>query len=91
MLSRLGGPVMFVAAEIHQRGGYAVTFAGNMPGIDILASDPTDSRRISIQIKTKRSGTWHARFPRDGAEGPEDSGETLALVSLELPRRWRTG
>jgi hypothetical protein len=23
---------MFVAAEIHRRGGYAVTFAGNMPG-----------------------------------------------------------
>jgi hypothetical protein len=27
---------MFVAAEIHRRGGYAVTFAGNMHGIDIL-------------------------------------------------------
>ena len=43
---------MFVAAEIHQRGGYAVTFAGDMPGIDILASDLTDSRGISIQVKT---------------------------------------
>lgn len=81
---------MFVAAEIHRRGGYAVTFAGSMPGIGILASDLTDSRRISIQVKTKRSGTWHARFPRDGAECPEDSSETLALVSLELRRRWRT-
>jgi hypothetical protein len=30
---------MFVAAEIHRRGGYAVTFTGNMPGIDIQASD----------------------------------------------------
>ena len=66
---------MFVAAEIHRRGGYAVTFAGNMPGIDILASNLTDSRRISIQVKTTRSGTWHARFPRDGVECPEDSGE----------------
>jgi hypothetical protein len=47
---------MFVAAEIHRRGGYAVTFAGNMPGIDILASDAADTRRISIQGKTKSSG-----------------------------------
>lgn len=29
----------FVAAELHRRGAYAVTFAGNMPDIDILASD----------------------------------------------------
>jgi hypothetical protein len=26
----------FVAAEIHRRGGYAVTFSGNMKGIDLL-------------------------------------------------------
>jgi hypothetical protein len=25
----------FVAAEIHRRGGYAVTFSGNMKGIDL--------------------------------------------------------
>lgn len=25
---------LYVAAEIHKRGGYAVTFASNMPGID---------------------------------------------------------
>ena len=24
---------LYVAAEIHRRGGYTVTFAGNMPGI----------------------------------------------------------
>ena len=45
---------MFVAAEIHRRGGYAVTFAGNMPGIDILASDAADTRRISIQVKREQ-------------------------------------
>jgi hypothetical protein len=44
---------LFVAAEIHRRGGYAVTFAGNMPGIDMLASDRDNTRRISIQVKTK--------------------------------------
>ena len=74
---------MFVAAEIHRRGGYAVTFAGNMPGIDILASSLADSRRISIQVKTKRSGTWHARF-RDGAECAEDPVESSFWVFVDL-------
>jgi len=55
---------LYVAAEIHRRGGYAVTFAGNMPGIDILASNADDTRRISIQVKTKTRGTWHASTPR---------------------------
>lgn len=55
---------MFVAAEIHRRGGYAVTFASNMPGIDILASDLADTRRVSIQVKTKSTGSWHARASR---------------------------
>jgi len=57
---------MFIAAEIHRHGGYAVTIAGNMPGIDVLASDLADTRGISLQVKTKTSGTWHARYPRDG-------------------------
>jgi hypothetical protein len=75
---------MFVAAEIHRRGGYAVTFAGNMPGIDILASDVGDTRRISVQVKTKSSGSWHARFPRDAAEGSEDPGETSYWIFVDL-------
>lgn len=75
---------MFVAAEIHRRGGYAVTFAGNMPGIDILASDLADTRRISIQVKTKSSGSWHARFPRDAAECSEDLAETSFWVFVGL-------
>jgi hypothetical protein len=75
---------MFVAAEIHRRGGYAVTFAGNMPGIDILASDLADTRRISIQVKTKSSGSWHARFPKDAAECSEDPAETSFWVFVDL-------
>jgi Holliday junction resolvase-like predicted endonuclease len=49
----------FVAAELCRRGAYAVTFAGNMPGIDILASNTSRDRIIQIQVKTKRSGDWH--------------------------------
>ena len=75
---------MFVAAEIHRRGGYAVTFAGNMPGIDILASDLADTRRISIQVKAKSSGSWHARFPKDAAECSGDPAETSFWVFVDL-------
>ena len=75
---------LFVAAEINRRGGYAVTFAGNMPGIDVLAADLGDSRRISIQVKTKSSGTWHARYPRDAAHGTEDPGESSFWIFVNL-------
>lgn len=75
---------LFVAAEIHRRGGYAVTFAGNMPGIDILASDVADERRISIQVKTKTAGSWHARGSRDGAERSPDPDETSFWVLVDL-------
>jgi hypothetical protein len=75
---------MFVAAENHRRGGYAVTRAGNMPGIDILASDLENTRRISIQVKAKSSGSWHARFPKVAAECVEDPGETSYWVFVDL-------
>jgi hypothetical protein len=75
---------LFVAAEIHRRGGYAVTFAGNMPGIDILASDIADQRRISIQVKTKTSGSWHARGSRDGIQRIEDPAESSFWVFVDL-------
>jgi hypothetical protein len=75
---------MFVAAEIHRRGGYAVTFAGNMPGIDILASDLADSRRISIQVKSKSSGTWHARYPKDAVKSRRLPAETHYWIFVDL-------
>lgn len=36
----------YVAVEIHLRGGYAVTFNGNMTGIDLPASDAEHKRKI---------------------------------------------
>jgi len=36
----------FVAAEIHRRGGYAVTFSGNMHDIDLLASDASWAKLV---------------------------------------------
>lgn len=37
-----------VAAELHRRGAYAVTFAGNMPRIDILASNTAQTVTVMI-------------------------------------------
>jgi len=51
----------FVAAELNKRGAYAVTFAGNMPKIDLLACNADQSRTVQIQVKTKKGGrSWHS-------------------------------
>jgi len=78
----------FVAAEIHRRGGYAVTFSGNMKGIDLLASDVTHNRKIDIQVKTKTGGAWqtttnHAR----ACAKPQDEGKFWILVDLHKDGR----
>lgn len=76
----------FVAAEIHRRGGYAVTFAGNMPGIDILASDVDQGRQITLQVKTRTAGTWHAQVPRDAEQGPPVSDESAFWAFVDLSK-----
>ena len=43
----------YVAAEINRRGGYAAPFAGNVPAIDILATDSKAEKVAYIQVKTK--------------------------------------
>jgi hypothetical protein len=51
----------FVVAELNKRGAHAVTFAGNMPKIDVMACNQSQNRTIHIQVKTKRGGrSWHA-------------------------------
>lgn len=76
----------FVAAEIHRRGGYAVTFAGNMPGIDILASDVDHARQVTLQVKTRTAGTWHARVPRDAEQGLAVPDESSFWAFVDLSR-----
>jgi hypothetical protein len=79
---------LFVAAEIHRRGGYAVTFAGNMPGIDMLASDRDNTRRISIQVKTKgpNSQGWQTStrqgLSSESADVESFAGRFWVLVDL---------
>ena len=49
----------YVAAELNRRGAYASPFSGNVPSIDILATDVDRKRMAYIQVKTKRPrGNW---------------------------------
>jgi Holliday junction resolvase-like predicted endonuclease len=54
----------FVAAELHRRGAYAVTFAGNMPRIDILATNTSQTRTAAVQVKTMTARTWQTSILR---------------------------
>ncbi|ORW32259.1 hypothetical protein AWB91_12445 [Mycobacterium paraense] len=73
----------FVAAEIHRRGGYAVTFSGNMKGIDLLASDVEHERVISIQVKSKTAGTWQTSI-KHGKKQTEPADVTKFWVFVDL-------
>ncbi len=49
----------YVAAELNRRGAYAAPFSGNVPGVDIVATDDDMERMAYIQVKTKRDpGNW---------------------------------
>lgn len=79
---------LLVAAEIHRLGGYAVTFSGNMPNIDVLASNLDQSRIVTIQVKTKRSGTWRTdsrrALPENRIQDPAGI-RYWVMVSLPAP------
>ena len=84
----------FVAAELNKRGAFAVTFAGNMPKIDLIACNQDQSRTIHIQVKTKRGGrTWHSSIVGSKPMNPP-ADETNFWVFVDLgdldasPRYW---
>jgi hypothetical protein len=80
----------YSAGEIHRRGGWAVTFSGNMPRIDLLASDEEHTRTVSVQVKARRPGTWHASTARDMVQrqpvDPEDRFWIFVDLSVWPPR-----
>lgn len=84
----------FVAAELNKRRAFAVTFAGNMPRIDIIACNEDQSRTVHIQVKTKRGGrNWHSNIVGSQAmEPPEDETKFWVFVDLggvdECTRFW---
>ncbi|MGH2725099.1 MAG: hypothetical protein ACRDI0_12750 [Actinomycetota bacterium] len=48
-----------------------MTFAGNMPEVDILASDLAQTRTVAIQVKTKRAGDWQTSLREWTSRTPE--------------------
>lgn len=75
----------YVAAELNRRGAYAVTFAGNMPKIDILASDVKQNRTVSIQVKTRQTGTWQCSIT-DGEKCERKDNETVFWIFVDLSK-----
>jgi hypothetical protein len=73
----------FVAAELHRRGAYAVTFAGNMPMIDILAANIEQTRTVAIQVKTRSAGTWQTST-RFGRPREPEAVETRFWIFVDL-------
>ena len=75
----------FVAAELNRRGAYAVTFAGNMPIIDVLASDNEQTMTVSIQVKTKSGSSrgWQTDIRR-GQPRAKDSNENRYWIFVDL-------
>lgn len=80
---------LFVAAELNRRGAYAVTFAGNMPEIDILASDQGQTRTVALQVKTKRTGTWQTTVKEWTQRQPRVAGLRF-WVLVDLKPSFRT-
>jgi hypothetical protein len=72
-----------VAAEIHLRGGYAAMFTGNMPEVDLIASDRARTRTVQLQVKTRTSGSWHSRTARANKRTPV-ADETSFWVFVDL-------
>lgn len=63
----------FVAAELHRRGAHAVTFAGNMPRIDVLATNIEQTRTVGIQVKTKTARDWQTTLKEEQGVQAGDS------------------
>ena len=85
----------FVAAELNRRGATAVTLTTNMPEVDVVATDPSRSRTIYIQVKTKMTGrtkrtgkptgNWHSRT-WEGNKSPKPE-HFWAFVSIPQSRQ----
>jgi len=75
----------FVAGELHRRGAHAVTVSDDTGATEILASDVTRTRTVSIHVKTKTTGTWQTTIRRGRPRG-EDVNETEFWVFVDIGR-----
>lgn len=75
----------FVAAELHRRGAYVALFVGNMPDIDIQASNTSRTRTVSIQVKTRTKGSWHSDI-RKGDRMDENPADETFWIFVDLKK-----
>ena len=89
----------FVVAELNKRGAFAMSFAGNMPKIDLMACNRDQSRTVHIQVKTKSSGRAFQTSitkgnPTSAPQDPLDEKVFWVFVDLgdkdSAPRYWIT-
>lgn len=73
----------YVAAELNRRGAYAVTFTGNMPKIDVMASSTDRTRTVFIQVKTCRAGDWQTSID-EGKQCEPDNNENRFWIFVRL-------
>lgn len=74
----------YVVAEIHRRGGYAACFGGNMPLIDVIATDAGHRRTVTIQVKAKKGGrTWQTSTTR-GQQRDAEEASTRYWIMVDL-------
>ena len=81
----------YVAAELCKRGTYAVAFMGNMPEVDIVASNLDRTHTAYIQVKTRKAqrtkkkrkvvGNWYTK----SGEGCKEPKENAFWVFVSLP------
>ncbi len=87
----------FVVAELNKRGAFAMSFAGNMPQIDLIACNCDQSRTVQIQVKTKSGWrAWQTSIlhgkPTRAPENELDEKVYWVFVDLgdtyQAPRYW---
>ena len=61
-----------------------MTFAGNMPRIDILATNTEQTRTAAIQVKTMTARTWQTSITRGREREEPTEEETHFWVFVEL-------
>ena len=77
----------YVAAELNRRGAYASPFSGNVPSIDIVATDDQHKEMAYLQVKTKRfaKDRWAVSL-RHGWEIPKGKLECFCLETCVAAR-----
>ena len=69
----------YVAAELSKRGAYASPFSGNVPGIDVVATDHKKEQLAYIQVKTKRRGAHWQTSLKHGWVVPNPAPSCICL------------